>query len=77
MFEKLGLIKKTQPNDPRKCLKWKDYIIGERLDMTFKLRRWQELFKQKGPIGLIEMFFEPEECDRIVLSLQEFQLFPA
>jgi hypothetical protein len=23
------------------------------------------------------MFFEPEECDRIVLSLQEFQLFPA
>jgi hypothetical protein len=71
MFAKLGLIKKAQANDPRKCLKWKDYIIGDRLDMTFKLRTLQEAFKHKGPIGLLEMFFEPEECDQIILSLTE------
>lgn len=70
MFEKLGLIKKTQINDPRKCLKWKDYIIGGHLDMTVKLRTLQDVFRQKGPLGLIEMFFEPEECDQIALSLK-------
>ena len=69
MFEKLGLIKKAQANDPRKCLKWKDYNIGNQLDMAFKLRAFQEAFKQKGPIGVIEMLFEPDDCDEIVLSL--------
>ena len=72
MFEKLGLIKKTKANDPRKCLKWKDYIVGDYLDISIKLRKSQDAFKLKGPKGLIEMFFEPETCDQIVLSLKEF-----
>jgi hypothetical protein len=72
MFEKLELIKKARLNDPRKSLKWKDYVVGNPLDTNLRLRRLQEAFRQHGPRGLLELFFEPNICDEIILSLTEF-----
>jgi len=73
MFEKVGLIKKSRPNDLRKSLKWKDYTIGDALDINLRWRWLQKTFIEKGPRGLLTVFFEPDMCDQIILSLMDFK----
>jgi hypothetical protein len=72
MFEKLSLMKRAQRDDSRVLLKWKDYVVGDALEMNLRFRKLQEAFERGGPRGLLAEFFEPDDCDQIVLSLTKF-----
>ena len=71
LFEKLGLIQRSRPNN-RPYPLWSDCIIGDNLEMQFKWRTINEVFKVRGPRGLLDLHFEPMEADPIIMSLHSY-----
>lgn len=72
MFEKLSLVKRAQLDDSRVLLKWKDFLVGDALEISLRFRKLREAFERGGPKGLLGEFFEPDACDQICLSLTNF-----
>jgi hypothetical protein len=66
LYEKLGLIKRKHPSNVRAYPLWKDCIIGDALDMKYKLITFEKVFATQGPKGLVERIFEPQDVSSII-----------
>lgn len=65
LFEKVELAKRENPNNKQQYPQWNQMNVGHSNFIESKLKECLQSFRNRGPLGLLKVFFEEDDVDMI------------